>query len=209
MTGQVTNTGTATATGINVLFELRDPLGNAFPGNQQGMGNQTFAPGETKSYSFAWTSSASSPQGTYSASLGVFNQSWSTSYGWKTNDQAFTVGTAAPLTFTISGTTAAPASVPHGQSLSVTTNVTNTSSQPAANIIVDVEIKDAAGTKILQQYVQSQVFAAGQARQYVYVFTIPASMPVGTYYVDVAVFNESWSTNYVYAWHQASFTVTQ
>jgi len=208
ITAQVTNSGTAAASGINVLLDLKDPLGNAFPGSQQGMGNQTFAPGETKTYSFGWTSSASSAQGAYSASVGVFNASWSTLYKWKTSDQAFSVGTAAQPTFAIGATTASPASVAKGQSVSVTTTITNTSTQPAANIVVDVEIKDAAGAKVLQQYVQGQVFSAGQSRQLVYVFPIPTTMPAGTYYVDIAVFNGSWSTLYVYGWHKAPVTVT-
>jgi hypothetical protein len=208
ITAQVTNTGTATASGINVLLELRDPLGNAFAGNQQGMGGQTFAPGEMKTYSFRWTSATSSAQGTYSASIGVFNLNWSTLYAWKTNSQVFTVGTAAQPTFSIGATTASPASVRQGQSVSITTNVTNTSTNPAANITIDVEIKNSAGTKILQQYVQGQTFSAGQARQFVYVFTIPSTMAAGTYYVDVAVFNGTWTTLYTYGYHKASFTVT-
>jgi hypothetical protein len=207
ITAQVTNTGNAAATGINVLFELRDPLGNMFPGNQLGMGGQSFGPGETKTYSFAWQSSASSAQGTYSAALGVFNQAWSTLYVWKTNEQAFTVGTAAQPTFAVGTTTVSPAAVARGQSLSVTTDVSNTSPNAAANINVDVEIKNAAGTLVLQQYAQGQVFSASQTRQYVFIFQIPASLPPGTYYVDVAVFNGSWSTLYVYSWHEASFTV--
>jgi hypothetical protein len=207
ITAQVTNTGNAAATGINVLFELRDPLGNMFPGNQLGMGGQSFGPGETKTYSFAWQSSASSAQGTYSAALGVFNQAWSTLYVWKTNEQAFTVGTAAQPTFAVGTTTVSPAAVARGQSLSVTTDVSNTSPNAAANINVDVEIKNAAGTLVLQQYAQGQVFSANQTRQYVFIFQIPASLPPGTYFVDVAVFNGSWSTLYVYSWHEASFTV--
>jgi hypothetical protein len=207
ITAQVTNTGTAAASGINVLFELRDPLGNMFPGNQQAMGGQAFGAGETKTYSFAWPSSTSSAQGTYSAAVGVFNQSWATLYAWKTNAQAFTVGTAAAPTFAVGTTTASPTTVARGQSVSVTTDVTNTSTNPAANINVDVEIKDAAGTKLLQQYVQGQVFSANQTKQFVYIFQIPTTLPPGTYYVDVAVFNGSWSTLYVYAWHEASFTV--
>jgi hypothetical protein len=207
ITAQVTNTGTAAASGINVLIELRDPLGNAFAGNQQGMGGQAFGPGETKTYSFAWHSAAGSAQGTYSASVGVFNQSWATMYAWKTNGQAFTVGTAAQPTFAVGTTTASPATVARGQSVSVTTNVSNTSANPAANINVDVEIKNAAGTTVLQQYVQGQVFSAGQTRQFVYVFQIPATLAPGTYYVDVAVFSGNWSTLYVYGWHKASFTV--
>lgn len=207
ITAQVTNTGNAAATGINVLFELRDPLGNMFPGNQQAMGGQAFGPGETKTYSFTWSSSTSSAQGTYSAAAGVFDQSWATLYAWKTNGQAFTVGTAAQPTFEVGATTTSPGAVARGESLSVTTDVSNTSATPAANINVDIEIRDPAGTKMLQQYAQGQVFSANQTKQFVFIFQVPASLPPGTYYVDVAVFNGSWSTLYVYGWHEASFTV--
>jgi hypothetical protein len=209
ITAQVTNTGNATASGINVLMELRDPLGNSFPGNQVALGSQNFGPGETKTYNFPWTSSTSSSQGAYSASIGVFNSGWSTLYAWKTNGQAFTVGTAAQPAFSVGTTTASPASVPRGQTETITTTVTNTSANPAANIVVDVEVHDAAGTKLLQQYVTGQSFAAGQSRQFVFVFNpIPTTMPTGTVYVQVGVFNGSWSTLYTWAYHTTSFAVT-
>src|SRR5262245_44701608 len=68
---QVTNTGTSPASAINVLFELRDPFGQPFPGNQDGPAPDSFAPGQTKSYSFQFTIPASAPQGVYSASVAV------------------------------------------------------------------------------------------------------------------------------------------
>ena len=39
-------------------------------------------------------------------------------------------------------------------------------------------------------------------------FQIPASMPAATYFVDVAVFNGTWSTMYIDAWYTTSFAVT-
>jgi hypothetical protein len=206
VTTQVTNTGSATATGINVLLEMLDPLAGAFPGNQDGPSGETFAPGQTKTYTFAVTIPTGVRQGVYSASIGVFNASWSIRYAWKQNGQAFTVGTVVDPTFTITATSVSPETVAHGQEITVSTQVTDTN-QPALDLKVSVEIRNADDVKVLQQYSDSQVFAVGQSRQYVYIFPIPTTLPMGEYTVNVGVYSVTWQL-YTFGYHLAAFTVS-
>lgn len=207
VSSQVTNTGTATATGINVLFELRDPLGQPFPGNQDGPAPETFAPGQSKSYTFQFTIPAGAPQGVYSASVAVYDSTWALRYAWKQNAEAVTVGTAVDPTFAIGAPTVSPGVVTTGQTLGVTVPVT-AGSQPAIEIVVDVEIRDATDAKILQQYADTQAFAAGQRRDYSFAFAIPATMAPATYTVNVAIFNRTWSKLYAFGYHVGSFRVS-
>ncbi len=84
-----------------MLFELRDPFDQPFAGSRQGPMPETFAPGQTKTYSGAFTVPASAPQGVYSASVAVFDASWTLRYAWKANAEALTVGTVVDPTFVV------------------------------------------------------------------------------------------------------------
>ena len=90
----------------------------------------------------------------------------------------------------------------------VTTHVTNTSSNPAANIVVLCEINTADGSKnVTSQYVTDLAFSPGQSRSFGFAFTIPASMAPGTYTIDIGVFNADWSKMYKWGFIVATFTV--
>jgi hypothetical protein len=208
VTAAVTNTGTAAASGINVLLHLTDPLGNDFPNNQVVIGNQSFAAGQTRTLTFQWTAPANAVQGDYLVGIGAFNANWSTLYAWKNSGSAFTVGTANNPTFSIGATSVSPSSVARGGVATVTTHVTNTSSNPAANIVVLCEINTADGSKnVTSQYVTDLSFSPGQTRSFGFAFTIPSTMAPGTYTIDIGVFNGDWSKMYKWGFIVATFTV--
>jgi Divergent InlB B-repeat domain len=205
-TTQVTNIGSATASGINILLEARDPLDQPFAGNQAGLSGETFAPGQMKTYSFTLTIPTGVQQGVYSASLGVFDASWSVRYAWRQNAQAFTVGTTTVPAFTFDATTVSPDTVLRGQDIIVNTRVTDTN-QAAINLKVSLEIRNASDVKVLQQYYDSQSFGAGESRAYVYTVPIPTSLPLGQYSINIAVYSGTW-TLYNFGYHLAALTVT-
>ena len=206
ITAQVTNTGQGNGSGIIVMLYLLDPLGREFPGSQQVLENQTFAPGQTRTFSFQWKSPGSAAQGPYSAAIGVFSSSWSEMYVWKTNNQAFTVGTAVDPTFTITNTTVSPNPVDRGHSVTITAVITNTSQIAATNIIVLGEYNDPA-KNIDQQYVSGLSFAAGQTHTVTFVFPVAEDLPPGPYTVDVGVFNRTWSKLYTWGFELETFDV--
>ena len=73
-----------------------------------------------------------------------------------------------------------------------------------SNGIVDVEVYNAAGTKVSQQYWTGQNFTTGQSRSYGYNWTAPGT--TGTYTVKVGVFGAGWSPNY--HWNNGACTIT-
>jgi hypothetical protein len=207
ITAAVTSTGSA-ASGIIVLLYLTDPFGNEFPGSQQVVEGQSFAPGQTRTYTFQYHPPLGATQGDYSAAFGVFNSSWSTLYDWDGSSQAFTVGTGQDPTFSIGSTTALPTPVARGKSVTITTHVKNTSSVPGVGIIVLCEINNAAGdTNFFWQVTKGLTFSPGQRRSVACVFPIPADFTPGTYSVDIGVFSGDWSTMYTWGFIVATFTV--
>jgi hypothetical protein len=75
-------------------------------------------------------------------------------------------------------------------------------------VIVDVEIRNAADAKVLQQYVDSQSFAAGQTRDFVYNVLIPSTMAPASYTVNIGIFNRTWSKLYAFGYHLDSLSVS-
>ena len=208
ITAPVTNTGGSPASGITVLLQLTDPFGNGFEGNEQAVGGQSFDPGQARTYAFQWQAPPGAAQGIYAASIGVFSSDWSQLYAWGTNSSAFTVGTAQQPTFTLGATSASPTTVARGQSVTIATQVTDTSSVPASSIVVQCELNNAADSQnIMWQAARDLTFSAGQTRALAFVFPIPSDFPPGNYTIDIGVFNSDWSTVYAWGYLVATFTV--
>ncbi len=111
-------------------------------------------------------------------------------------------GSGTSPTFT-SSASAAPATVAPGASTTITTTVTCTGGS-LSNGIIDLEIYNASGTKVAQQYWTAQSFASNGARTYTYAWTAPSA--TGAYSVRVGVFGASWAPNY--HWNASAATVT-
>jgi hypothetical protein len=80
-------------------------------------------------------------------------------------------------------------SVSAGASVDITATVTATGG-PLSGAIIDIEVYDAAGSKVGQQFVNGQAFFYGQSRDYHYTWTVPST---GTYTVKVGVFDSAWT----------------
>lgn len=79
-----------------------------------------------------------------------------------------------------------------------------TASAAASNVIVDLEVHDAAGQMIAQQAYSGQSFGAGQTLSYTWSW--PGSQTAGAYTAVVAVFDATW-TLYTVVNPAASFSV--
>jgi hypothetical protein len=134
-------------------------------------------------------------------------------YGQGYKDRlAALVGAPPPAASFTAAATVSPASVAPGGTVAITANVTSASGGTA---VVDVEVHDAADTKIFQQYFENEAFAAGQTRSFAVSWPVSASAALGSYKVQVGVFSPGWATEYVYnsdaaqvAVSAASFTPT-
>lgn len=104
--------------------------------------------------------------------------------------------------FTSTGSTT-PASPKVNQAVTVNVSLTN-SGQAASGLIVDLEVYNSSGTRVLQKFFESQSFTAGQSKSYTASFTPSAT---GTYSLKVGVFNSNWSVNYYWK-DQVDFSVT-
>src|ERR1019366_9943731 len=78
-----------------------------------------------------------------------------------------------------------PATVSPGQTVNIQVSV-----QPSAaenDMLVDLELYNAAGTKVGQNYFQGQNFSAGQSVSYSWNYRVPAGAVFGTYTLQAGV----------------------
>src|SRR5215831_5607593 len=138
----------------------------------------------------------------------AFNNETSSGYS---NEACGTASGSPPsgqVSFSVSGTTTSPSAIARGQSFNLTTTVKNTGTQSINSAIVNIEIKDPNGTKLLQDFTPGQSFGVGQSKQLAFTFSVPSSAAPGSYFADVSVYDGTWSPMYTYQWHAAALTVT-
>jgi hypothetical protein len=104
--------------------------------------------------------------------------------------------------FEVTSATALPATVSEGKPVAMALTVA--SSVAASNTIVDLEIYDAAGTRVGQTYYQTQNFSAAKAVSYDWSY---AAQAAGKYTVTVGVFTAGWSSLLYWNSAAASFAV--
>jgi len=112
------------------------------------------------------------------------------------------VGSAQSPTFS-SSASGSPSTVNPGATTTITTSVTCTASS-LSNGIVDLEIYNPAGTRVVQQFWSAQSFTTNQNRTYTYVWTAPAT--TGAYSLRVGVFGANWTP--MHHWNASAGTVT-
>jgi hypothetical protein len=109
--------------------------------------------------------------------------------------------TTTPPAFTTSAS-ASPSTLSPNTNTTITVTVRNTGGA-VSGAIVDMEVYNAAGTRVNQQYTSSQSFTTNQQRTYTYTWRPTAT---GTYTVKIGVFNSNWTTNY--HWNNNAATIT-
>jgi hypothetical protein len=182
----LTNNGGTLSNGI-VDLEVYNSSGAKV--GQQYFSGQNLAHGASTPYTYAWTAPANS--GASTVEIGVFGANWAPNYYWNSNAATITVtSTAAPV---ISDSAAAtPSSPAHGTSDAIHTVITVTSGT-LSNGIVDVEVYNAAGARVSQQYFSGQNISAGHSASYDSSWT---PLAAGTYTVRIGVFGPNWAPDY-------------
>jgi hypothetical protein len=89
VTVDVKVTGTADSQALVAIQTYHTSGDEAF---KREMDNQSFASGETKTYSVTWTVPASAKPGDYVVKVGVFKPGWGKLYDWNDSAATFTVG---------------------------------------------------------------------------------------------------------------------
>lgn len=111
--------------------------------------------------------------------------------------------TSTPPSFS-QQTAASPATVRHGKNVTLHTAIT-TRTAALTNGIVDVEVYNAAGRKVAQQFWTGQNLAVDRAVAYSYAWTAPSA--TGTYHVAIGVFGPNWTPDYFWTSSAAAVTV--
>ena len=93
--------------------------------------------------------------------------------------------------------------VTRGSDIMLMTDVTSTKS---ASAMIDIEVYDASGKRVLQQFVDQQSFVANGARPFGIVYKIPTNAARGKWTVKVGVFNPGWGA--LMAWNESAGTFT-
>ena len=200
ITTSITNTG-GPASGILVDLEIYDTGGRRV--HQQFTTGQSFQSGQQKSFQWTWPVPAAQAPGVYTVKVGIFSAGWATLYTWDSDAAAVSVQTGGSLpSFTVTGTTVSPNPAPRGAGSTITTSIANTGGA-ASGILVDLEIYDAGGRRVHQQFITGQSFQSGQQKSFQWTWPVPAAQAPGVYTVKVGIFSAGWAT--LYTWHNGAF----
>jgi Calcineurin-like phosphoesterase/CARDB len=138
----------------------------------------------------AYTWTAPSLSGPYRVDIGVFGSGWDPSYHWNSAATSITVLSTPSVAFT-SSARASPATVVTGGSVVLDASVTNTGTATITDAIIDIEVKNAAGTKVGQGYCENVLIVPGASSNCSYNWTAPSI--TGSYRVTVGVFGAGWA----------------
>lgn len=170
--------------------------------------HQNFSAGQTLAFVYNWTPSAA---GDYKVKTSVFNANWTSNYHWNDTALTITIGSASPTptptppaaspSFS-STATAAPNPALVASPINVSATVAN-SGGSASDVIVDVEIYNAADVKVFQSVYEHRNFTAGSSQTFTPSWTPAAT---GQYTVKIGVFSNDWSRNY--SWNANAATIS-
>jgi hypothetical protein len=82
-------------------------------------------------------------------------------------------------------------SVGGGDSLGITASV---ASAADSTLLVDLEISDAGGNKVAQQFWDNQALPAGETRSFPWTWQVPAGTPGGEYRARLVIFTPGWGS---------------
>ena len=115
------------------------------------------------------------------------------------------LATPAMASFRVTTSYAVPSSAAKGQTVTLGTAVL--SSVAAPNMIVDMELYNAAGAKVSQTFSQGQTFTADQLAHYTMKYLVPTSATAGKYTLKVGVFAAGWASEVYWDDAATSFTL--
>ena len=113
---------------------------------------------------------------------------------------------AGPLTSNGFTTVARNSALQYAPGAAVTTTATVTS-QASRRVLVDVEIYDPAGGRVLQRSWDRQRLSAGTARSFTVSWPLAANALIGRYVVKIGVFSSGWGTLHHWNDEAVSFDV--
>lgn len=186
-----------TLTNGSIEILILDPNGNtAVTQNYTG---QSFTAKQVRDYSLTLTPTIA---GTYTVEVGVYS---ATRQQWSWNASAGSVTVNSSVAFTSAAVV--PSKLAAGGTASIAVTVTETGAGALTGGNVELQIFNSAGSAVATQVWSSQNFSSGSSLKYSYSWTPAATLPPGSYSVDLGVFNSAWTDDYY--WNtDATITVT-
>lgn len=172
---------------------------------QQYFDNQSFTAGQQRTFNAAWATTNSTPTGTYTVMIGVFTTGWGTTLHW--NGAAGSLSVTAASTggqAVTAGGSAGPSSIAPGATVNLSATVRSTTARSA---LVDLEVFDRNGARVLQRSWDNRSFQANVARTFRTSWVAPANALGGSYTVKVGVFQPGWGSMLTWNDNAASFVV--
>lgn len=119
------------------------------------------------------------------------------------SDYSSSGGSVAP-SYLLVGSSVTPDSGAPGTKFTLNSSVKASTTSSA---LVDMEVYDASGNKIFQQYASNQNFTAGQTSSFSFNWSSPSSQALGQYTLSVGVFSNDWQTSYLWSGNAGSFAI--
>jgi hypothetical protein len=182
-----------------VVVEIHDPAGQRVAQKSETSMFRLFLQSEV---ALSWIVPATAPTGRYTVAVSIFSGDRSLVYAQNAQVGSFVVGSGpppppdGPLAFAVGTALVTPNPVTKGGAVHI--DVAVTSNGPASGIIVDLELYDAGGRKVMQKVIGNQLFGVRHARNFSWTIQ-PVDLAVGTYTLKVGVFSSDWSTLYTWA----------
>jgi glucose/arabinose dehydrogenase len=163
--------------------------------------NQFFSGAQNRTFTASYTPTQ---PGTYYLDVGLFADNWASMYEWKWRADTVSVVSAVtpPVALAHASTTLSNAAPVRNTNVTIGASVRN-SGGPGKGVIA-LRVNRPDGSTVFERNFEGQTFTANQMRTFSATW-IPTT--AGTYYVDVGVFADNWTTMYEWKWRSATITV--
>ncbi|WP_437320844.1 glycoside hydrolase family 44 protein [Sorangium sp. So ce385] len=148
--------------------------------------------GVPKNVPFSWSVPASLPQGVYSVSLGVFGAEWSGMYQWYAGITTFAVSANPQIPNFASTAAVTPTRIAPGGAVTIDVALTSSVSVSART---EIALIRPDGIKVPVRS-SGDAFEAATPKHLMAPWSAPAGAPIGTYLVEVGVYNADRTERY-------------
>ena len=141
--------------------------------------------GVEKTTELVWKVPASLPEGKYTVSFGIFGAGWGSPSKWYPGAATIRVTGGVPSVDYATGATVTPDPVLRGERVAIDASVT---ASVYTEALVEVSVVQPDGEKALSQS-WVETLAAGQKKDFLLHWTVPATAPLGNYKVAVGLYS--------------------
>lgn len=155
--------------------------------------NIAISAGTPVTLSYLYQAAANLPLGAYNIRVGVWDQTTWFTYLY---DSRETFNVVAPPRISIAGSSISKTSISPGETLTSTVKLTSDAS--VSNLIVDIRVYNSANAMVVRKPFENVSIAGGSTITLSYNYQAAATQPVGTYSIQVGVWDQTTWQTYLY-----------